>query len=83
MRMNKPPKLPRPRKATNITLDAELLAEARALRINLSRTLEERLIELVKEERERRWQKENRAAIESMNRFTEEHGIFGEDFRSW
>ena len=83
MRMNKPPKLPGPRKATNITLDAELLAEARALKINLSRTLEERLTELVQEERIRRGQKENRAAIESMNRFTEEYGIFGEEFRSW
>jgi antitoxin CcdA len=83
MRMNEVPQKPRPRKATNVSLDAELLAEARALGINLSRTLEERLAELVKAERTRRWQEENRAAIESMNRFTEENGVFGEEYRPW
>jgi antitoxin CcdA len=81
MRMNETK--PRPKKATNVTLDSALLAEARALGINLSRTLEERLEELVKAERIKRWQEENRAAIESMNRFIEKYGIFGEEFRTW
>ena len=81
MRMNGLPS--KRRKATNLSIDADLLEEARALGINLSRTLEERLVELVKAERIRRWQDENREAIEAMNRFTEEHGIFGEEFRTW
>jgi antitoxin CcdA len=81
MRMNETK--PRPRKATNVTLDSALLEEARALGINLSRTLEERLLELVKAERIKRWQEENRASIESMNRLIEEEGIFGEEFRTW
>ena len=33
------------------------------------------------EERTRRWQEENREAIEAHNRFIEKHGIFGEEFR--
>lgn len=65
MRMNE--SKPKNRKATNVSLDAALLEEARALGINLSRTLEERLEELVKTERIKRWREENRASIESMN----------------
>ena len=29
------------------------------------------------------WAKDNAEAIASHNRFVEEHGVFGEDFRSW
>ncbi len=71
------------RKATNVTVDADLLAEAKALGLNLSRTLEERLAELVKAERERRWKEENREAIDAYNRYIDENGIFGEAFRTW
>lgn len=81
MRMNELPS--KRRKATNLSIDADLLEEARALGINLSRTLEERLVELVKAERIRRWQAENREAIDAYNRYIEENGIFGEEFRTW
>ena len=34
-------------------------------------------------ERARRWAEENRAFIESHNRYVEEHGAFGEGWRHW
>jgi antitoxin CcdA len=62
----------------NVTVDGKLLAEAKSLGINLSETLETSLRAKVKEEGGRRWLEENRAAIESFNRYVNEHGTFGE-----
>ena len=71
------------RRATNLSLDAALVAEARGLELNLSRILEERLREVVQEERARRWLEENRAGLEAFEGFVEKHGIFNEDDREW
>ena len=70
-------------KAVNLSVDAELLARAKAAKVNLSSVLEEALSRSVREREERRWRDENKSAIEAYNRFTEENGIFGEDFRSF
>ena len=43
--------------------------------------LETWLEQMVRKERTRRWQEENREAIEAHNRFVEEHGIFSERLR--
>ena len=64
-----------PRKSTSMTLDADLLDEARALGINISRSAEEGLAAAVKAERGRRWREENKAAFEEYNRYIEENGI--------
>lgn len=63
------------RKATNVSLDAGLLADARLLRINLSRAAEEGLRQAVAKARARDWLTENAGALESSNRFFEEHGL--------
>jgi post-segregation antitoxin (ccd killing protein) len=34
-------------------------------------------------ERARRWMSENAAAIGAYNAFVEQHGVVGDDFRSW
>lgn len=71
------------RHATNLSLDQELVAEARALDLNLSRIVEDRLREAVKEERTRRWLEENREGFEAFARFVEKSGIFNEEDREW
>lgn len=71
------------RKATNLSLDAELVKEAQELKLNLSRILEESLRQAVKDERGRRWVEENKAAFEALNRFHQKYGIFNEDDREW
>ena len=69
------------RQATNLSIDAELLRQARRLGINLSRTLEQRLSELVRDARARQWLENNREAIDSYNRHIEEHGTFSDKLR--
>ncbi|WP_236699419.1 type II toxin-antitoxin system CcdA family antitoxin [Pelagerythrobacter marensis] len=63
------------RKATNVSLDASFVAEAKALGINISQACERGLIETVKEARSALWQEENREAIESSNVWVEKNGL--------
>ena len=52
-------------------------------KLNLSRIVEDRLREVVREERARRWLEENREGFEAFARFVEKNGIFNEDDREW
>lgn len=70
-----------PKRATNLSVNEDLLRRARALGINLSRALEERLEELVVEREQARWLEANREAIEDYNRHIEVDGAFGDDVR--
>lgn len=63
------------RKAANLSLDENLLSEARALDINISRAAENGISLALKAERERRWRAENADAIEDMNSYTEKNGL--------
>ncbi len=70
-----------PKKAANLSIRADLLAEARELGINLSQTLETALADIVKKEKERRWLEENRAAIDAYNRHIERDGLWSDGMR--
>ncbi|CDL00115.1 conserved protein of unknown function [Magnetospirillum gryphiswaldense MSR-1 v2] len=70
-----------PKKSCNLSINAELLREAKGLGINLSQTLEVQLEKLVREARAKAWAEENRDAIESQNRWIEKHGLFSDHFR--
>ena len=63
------------RRATNVSLDRERLAEARELGINISQACERGLVATITEARAARWLEENREAIESYNRYVEERGL--------
>lgn len=63
------------RKATNISLDAELLESARALGVNVSRACERGLASQIAETRAQRWLAENAEAIDASNRHVEAHGL--------
>ncbi len=63
------------RKPTNLTLDTELLNEARLLKLNVSRAAEAGLAAAIKKERMRLWQKENAQAIEDANVWVEKNGL--------
>lgn len=63
------------RRATNVSLDSEHLAEARELGINISQACERGLVQTIAEARAERWLEENRDAIESYNRYVEERGL--------
>jgi antitoxin CcdA len=68
---------------TNVSVDPALLSEARALGINLSATLEDRLRDLVKQAREARWLAENQGALEDANEFLKRHGLWSDGLRQF
>ena len=72
-----------PKKATNLTVRADLLEEARARKINLSHTLEVALAAELKRQRETEWLEQNKEAIEAYNREIAEHGLFSDGFRQF
>lgn len=72
-----------PKRATNLSVNVDLLEQARALNINLSRALEESLEARIREEKRRRWLMENKQAIEAYNKRVEEHGVFSDGMRSF
>lgn len=72
--------MPRPtpssrKRATNVSLDAALLSEAKALGVNISRACDRGLALQIAEERGKRWLKENKTALESSNAYVERHGL--------
>lgn len=63
------------KKATNLTLNSEVLAEAKKLGINISKACDVFLESLVKQEKERRWQLENAEFIANYNMSIEDEGL--------
>ena len=63
------------RKSANLSLDSDLVSQARDLKINLSRAAEDGIKLAVKAERERLWRLENAEAIAASNKYVEEHGL--------
>jgi antitoxin CcdA len=72
-----------PRKAVNLSIDADLLGKARQLQINLSATLEHALAMVVKRHQQELWIAQNRDAIEAYNERVEKHGVFSDGARSF
>ena len=63
------------RRATNLALDPQLVADAKAEGINLSRACSAGLAAELKKVREARWLVENREAIEAWNVWMEENEL--------
>jgi antitoxin CcdA len=70
-----------PKKPTNLSVNADLLSLAKELGINLSQTLERRLIEVVREESRRRWLAENAEAVDNYNTRVDRAGVFSDGLR--
>lgn len=71
------------RQRLNLTLPGELVAEAKALDLNLSRACEAGLEAAVAAERARRWQAENRAFFDWYNAKVETEGLALADYRQF
>ena len=70
-----------PKRATNLSINGDLLEKARALNINLSATLEQSLAALVKTKQQQVWLAENRSAIDAYNQQVELDGTFSDTLR--
>lgn len=69
------------KKATNLTVNSDLLAKAKLLRINLSKALEDSLIKLLQEKQNQLWLQQNKQAIEEYNERISKEGSFGDKGR--
>lgn len=72
-----------PKKPTNLSLNSDLLQKSRALKINLSATLEQALADKLANSAAAQWSLENKNSIQAYNDFVDENGCFGDDFREF
>lgn len=70
-----------PKKATNVSVNKELLQEAKSLGINLSATLEQALAAKIRERRRAQWIADNAEAIDSYNEDVRKNGVFSDGRR--
>ncbi len=70
-----------PKRATNLSVNEDLLGQARALDVNLSQIFERALEEVVRQARAAEWTEQNKQAIESHRRWVDKNGIFGAKYR--
>jgi len=69
------------KKATNVTINSDLLQKAKAYKINISKNFEAYLAEVVKKREEQLWLEENKAAIDAANERMAKEGLFSDEHR--
>ncbi len=70
-----------PKKPTNLTVNSDLLTQAKDYKINLSATLESALADALKAKKVDLWKEENKQAIVNYNNTIEELGLFSDEIR--
>ena len=71
------------KKSVNLSINSDLIERARALNINLSQTLEESLLQLLRQKECELWVKENEDAIAEYNKRVEKQGTFSDGLRKF
>ena len=74
---------PKSKRSVNLSVNLDLLQEAKALDINLSREFESHLEALVKQRRQEKWLAENRDALDAYNKHVERDGVFSDGLRGF
>jgi antitoxin CcdA len=64
-----------PRRTINLTLNAQAIADAKELGINISAACEQGLVVAISKARGEKWLRENHAALESSNAYVEKYGL--------
>ena len=72
-----------PKKATNLSVNSDLLNKAKKMNINLSATFENALTELIKEKQKEQWLQVNKASIKAYNEHVDKNGVFSKNVRSF
>ena len=70
-----------PKKPVNLRVNSDLLRQAKALNINLSRALERQLEEMARAVRASQWLEENKPALDDYNARIERRGVFSDGLR--
>lgn len=72
-----------PKRATNLSINSDLLKKAKEMDINLSAALEQTLATQLKAKQREAWLNENRTAITAYNNHVEVHGLFSDGLRGF
>jgi len=72
-----------PKKAANLSINSDLLRQAKELHINLSQSMEEHLANLVREAKQKQWLAENAEFIAAYNKRIEKEGMPLEQYRTF
>ena len=67
----------------HLSINSDLLRQARLNKVNLSKHLEQSLEEFLREKRRQEWLKSSKEALEEYGRFVEQHGCFSDTLRSF
>lgn len=67
--------MPDPARTANLAIDPTLLAEAKALKIDLAKAAEDGIAKAVRAVNAAQWQEANQDALASSNRYVEAEGI--------
>jgi antitoxin CcdA len=70
-----------PKKSTNLSINSDLIQQAKLLKINLSKLLEEKLAIIISAQKEELWLQENKEAIEYYNEHISQKGLFSDRLR--
>lgn len=70
-----------PKKSANLSINADLLQQAKQLNINLSQTLEQHLVEIVRQAQSKQWLEDNKKALAAYNKRVESNGTFSDGLR--
>jgi antitoxin CcdA len=72
-----------PKKPTNLSINSDLLRQAKELGIGLSAELEARLIERLAERRRQEWEVQVREQVDIYNASVEQYGVFSDGVRGF
>jgi len=81
--MTSTPRRSVPKMAANVSIRRDVLKSAKDAKLNLSATLEQALVEKLKEREREQWRADNREAIKAYNGFVEQHGVFSDGLRNF
>ncbi len=71
------------KKATNVSINSELLEKAKQNKINLSSTLEKSLEQILLAKEKENWEANNKVALEEYNQKVVDSGVFSDSVRSF
>lgn len=72
-----------PKRPTNLTVNADLLTQAKNMKINISSVLEVALADALKQRKKEKWLQENAEAIKEYNDRVSQSGLFSDGMRTF
>ena len=71
------------KQSANLSIRSDLLKQAKQNKINLSKTLEDRLEQILRDRDREEWLKNNRDAIAAANDYVDRKGLWNEELRQF